>query len=160
MKSIKQHNLRDCSVSITNGKDSCCMPFRWPQMAWHILVHTKFHDDRLKNSSNIEDITSTCEAVVLILLMRGISYAAQMISGGMIYIPSLMTIGSGITVIITSVWKDVTLVLLMEGIYELCLWDGLRCTDVHTKFHKDWFGHWQVNMGGYILRHTDGKVIS
>jgi hypothetical protein len=65
-------------------------------MASHILVRTKFHDDRIKNSSNIKDITSSCEAVVLILLMWGISYAAQIASGGMMYIPSLMTIGSGI----------------------------------------------------------------
>jgi hypothetical protein len=28
-----------------------CMPLRWSQMAWHI--HTKFHDDRFRNSSNI-----------------------------------------------------------------------------------------------------------
>jgi hypothetical protein len=29
--------------------------------------------------------------------------------------------------------------LLMGWIYELCHCDGLRCCDMHTKFHKDWF---------------------
>jgi hypothetical protein len=29
----------------------------------------------------------------------------------------------------------------MGGIYEVCHWDGLRCHDIHTKFHKDWFRH-------------------
>jgi hypothetical protein len=28
---------------------------------------------------------------------------------------------------------------LMEGIYELGRWDGMRCYDIHTKFHRDWF---------------------
>jgi hypothetical protein len=35
----------------------------------------------------------------------------------------------------------VMLVLLMEGIYEVPSWDGLRWHDTHTKFHKDWFMH-------------------
>jgi hypothetical protein len=24
---------------------------------------------------------------------------------------------------------------------------GLRCNDMHTKFHKDWFSHSEVNVG-------------
>jgi hypothetical protein len=27
---------------------------------------------------------------------------------------------------------------LMERIYEVRRWDGLRCHDIYTKFHKDW----------------------
>jgi hypothetical protein len=34
---------------------------------------------------------------------------------------------------------------LKEGIYEVSRWDGLRCHDIHTKFHKDWFGHSKVH---------------
>jgi hypothetical protein len=44
----------------------------------------------------------------------------------------------------------------MGGIYEVCRWDGLSRHDVHTKFHKDWFSHSEVNGGGY----TVSKVIS
>jgi hypothetical protein len=29
--------------------------------------------------------------------------------------------------------------ILMGDIYEVCHWNGLRCHDTHTKFHKDWF---------------------
>jgi hypothetical protein len=37
-------------------------------------IHTKFHDDRFRNSSNIKVISSTVrEAVLLVLLTRGIS---------------------------------------------------------------------------------------
>jgi hypothetical protein len=34
---------------------------------------------------------------------------------------------------------------LMGRIYELCLWDGLRCHDMHTKFHKDWLKNSKVD---------------
>jgi hypothetical protein len=37
---------------------------------------------------------------------------------------------------------------LMGGIYEVRRSDGLRCHDTHTKFHKDWFRHSNVNGGG------------
>jgi hypothetical protein len=33
------------------------------------------------------------------------------------------------------------LVLLTVGIYEWCDWNGLRCNDTETKFHKFWFRH-------------------
>jgi hypothetical protein len=36
---------------------------------------------------------------------------------------------------------------LMGGIYKVLRWDGLRCHDIHTKFHKDWFGHSEINKG-------------
>jgi hypothetical protein len=36
---------------------------------------------------------------------------------------------------------------LMGGIYEIRRWDGLRCHDINTKFHKDWFTHSKVDMG-------------
>jgi hypothetical protein len=34
---------------------------------------------------------------------------------------------------------------LMTGIYELRRSDGLRCHDVSTIFHKDWFSHSEVD---------------
>jgi hypothetical protein len=63
------------------------------------MAHTKFHDDRFRNSSNIKDITST--------VLRGcrvdttdergfLKHGTEMASGGMIYILSLMTMCSGI----------------------------------------------------------------
>jgi hypothetical protein len=32
----------------------------------------------------------------------------------------------------------------MVGVYEVRRSDGLRCHDVHTRFHKDWFRHSKV----------------
>jgi hypothetical protein len=40
---------------------------------------------------------------------------------------------------------------LMGGIYEVRRSDGLRCHDIHTEFHKDWFMHSKVDRG--IHRH-------
>jgi hypothetical protein len=39
---------------------------------------------------------------------------------------------------------------VMEGINEVCRWDRLRCHDIHTKFHTDWFRH--SKFGGYTYR--------
>jgi hypothetical protein len=36
---------------------------------------------------------------------------------------------------------------LMGGIYEIFCWDGLRCHDIHTNFHKDWFRHSKADSG-------------
>jgi hypothetical protein len=36
---------------------------------------------------------------------------------------------------------------LVGGIYEVHRWDGLRCHDIHTKFHKDWFRHPNLIVG-------------
>jgi hypothetical protein len=32
---------------------------------------------------------------------------------------------------------------------------GVWCHDINTKFHRDWFRHSEVNMGGYTYRHTE-----
>jgi hypothetical protein len=59
------------------------------------MTHTKFHDDRFRNLSNIKDITSTVwEAIVFL------KYSVEMASGDMIYIPILVTFGSGIWIIL------------------------------------------------------------
>jgi hypothetical protein len=39
------------------------------------------------------------------------------------------------------------LVLLKGEIYEIRRFDGVRCHDMHTKFHKDWFRQSKVNKG-------------
>jgi hypothetical protein len=46
----------------------------------------------------------------------------------------------------------------MGGIYEVPLWDGLRCHDIHTEFHKYWFRHSNVNRGRYT--HTDSMGLA
>jgi hypothetical protein len=38
---------------------------------------------------------------------------------------------------------------LMEGIYEVHRWDGIRCHDIYTKGHKDWFRHSEFNRGRF-----------
>jgi hypothetical protein len=43
---------------------------------------------------------------------------------------------------------------LMGGIYVVRRWDGLRCHDIHTKFHQDWSRHWKVNRGGFTDTNT------
>jgi hypothetical protein len=32
-------------------------------------------------------------------------------------------------------------------------WDGSRCRDLHTKFHNDWFMHFELT--GRAYRHSD-----
>jgi hypothetical protein len=34
-----------------------------------------------------------------------------------------------------------------EGFFHLGRWNGLRCRDIRTKFHKYWFRHSEVNTG-------------
>jgi hypothetical protein len=43
---------------------------------------------------------------------------------------------------------------LMRGIYEVSRWDGPRCHDIHTKFHKDWFRHSKVFSGWFTDTQT------
>jgi hypothetical protein len=54
------------------------------------------------------------------------------------------------------IWEVIMLVLLMGGIYEIHHWDGIRCHDIRTKSHVDWFRHSEVDVAGY----TCSKVIS
>jgi hypothetical protein len=39
----------------------------------------------------------------------------------------------------------------MGGIYEVRRYDGLRCHDVHNKFHQDWFRNSTVVSGGKMI---------
>jgi hypothetical protein len=69
---------RVCNVGITDGRDMWCTPLEWAQVPWFTcqvsrrLVYTKYHDDRLRNLSNIMIITTVWEAVMLVLLIEGI----------------------------------------------------------------------------------------
>jgi hypothetical protein len=45
---------------------------RWDGLRWHD-IHTKFHDDLFRNSSNIKGITLILEAVVSVLLIERIN---------------------------------------------------------------------------------------
>jgi hypothetical protein len=47
----------------------------------------------------------------------------------------------------------------MGGIYDARRSDGLKCHDTHTKFHKIWFSHSNVDEGG-IQRHTNSMLIA
>jgi hypothetical protein len=45
---------------------------------------------------------------------------------------------------------------LIWGFMKYTVEIGSRCHDIHTKFHKDWFRHAEVDEGGY----TDSMVIA
>jgi hypothetical protein len=55
MNSIKQHNLRLCSVGISDGV--IYDVHRLDDLRWH-EKRTKFHEDWFKHSGNIKVITS------------------------------------------------------------------------------------------------------
>jgi hypothetical protein len=48
----------------------------------------------------------------------------------------------------------------MGGVYEVLRSDGLRCHDIHTEFHTDWFSHSKVDMGGGYTDTQHGDRIS
>jgi hypothetical protein len=79
----------------------------------------------------------------LVLLMREgfFKYAVEMASGGMVYVPSLKTIGSGIRVILVPQQFE-----RLESWYNW--WEGFMIYAsemasvvlyIHTTFHKDWY---------------------
>jgi hypothetical protein len=65
-------------------------------------IHSKFHDNRLRHSSNINVITATIlEAAILLLPMRGfMKYTVETASCGMICIPNSMKFGRGVQLIL------------------------------------------------------------
>jgi hypothetical protein len=46
---------------------------------------------------------------------------------------------------------------LMWGIYEIRRWDGLRCHELHIRFHKDWFRNSKIDTGEYTDTQTAWK---
>jgi hypothetical protein len=82
---------------------------------------------------------------MLVLLMGGIyKVCAEM---GSVY---FMTIGSGVQAILRiclrNLWSR-NVGISDDGDLWSTSWDGLRCHDIHTKFHKDWFRHWRAVRG-------------
>jgi hypothetical protein len=83
----------------------------------------------------------------------------EMISGGMINIPSFMKIAISVQAILRFCLRKVRNcnVGITEGRDSLMTplrW--AQCLDIHTKFHKDWFPHSKVNRGIHIQtdKHT------
>jgi hypothetical protein len=101
MKSVKQYNLRGCSVGITDGRDLRSTPLRWPQ--WHD-IRTKFRYDRWSHSGNVKVIKIPQQFDRLqcwYYWWEGfMKYAVEMASDSMIYIVSFLTLDSGIQVIL------------------------------------------------------------
>jgi hypothetical protein len=76
----------------------------------------------------------------------------EIASCGMTYLPSFMKTATGVQVILRFCLRKLRgcNVGITDGKdFYLSRWDGLRCRDICTKFHKDWFRHSQVNRGGY-----------
>jgi hypothetical protein len=61
-------------------------------------IHTKFHEDWYRRSSNVRVMYQKCERLQCwhYLCEGFMNCAVEMGSGDMIYVPSSMTIGSGI----------------------------------------------------------------
>jgi hypothetical protein len=64
---------------------------------------------------------------------------------------SFMKIGTDVPAVLRLYTSDISeavmLVLLMEEIYELRRWDGVKCHDKYTTFNQYWFRHSKVNGG-------------
>jgi hypothetical protein len=71
-------------------------------------------------------------------------YATEMTSCGMICIPSFMTSYTGVQTILRfclSNFRGFNVGITGGRDLWIAHWNGLRCHDIHTKFHKDWFRH-------------------
>jgi hypothetical protein len=62
-----------------------------------------------------------------------LKYAVENVSGGKMYIPSLMTIG-----ITSTISGAIVLVILIAGTYNVCRLNSFMWHDILTKFHEDW----------------------
>jgi hypothetical protein len=117
----------------------------WVGLIWHDKV-TKFHEDWLGNPGNIKAITSAIwEAAVLALLMGRIYDVCRWdeLRWHDTYIPSFMTIGSGIQLILRVHPKN----LGGCGV-GITVGGDLYCTTLrwpqvawymHAKCHEDWY---------------------
>jgi hypothetical protein len=110
---------------------------RWDDLRCHDTDLITFHDDQYRNSSNIKGVTLTMwEAIVLLMLARGISYIRR--RDGLrwydTYTKSHDRFGysSNIKGITSIIWGAVVLILLMTGIYDVQHWDDLRWYDAYT----------------------------
>jgi hypothetical protein len=55
---------------------------------------------------------------------------------------------------LSTIWGYTYRHRLMGGIYEVRRRDGLRCYDIHIKFHNVWFRRSEVDGEGYTDTHT------
>jgi hypothetical protein len=55
-------------------------------------------------------------------------YAIEVASCGIIYIPSFLEIDTDVQVV-----------------FKVLPQDGLKCSDIHAKFHKDWLSHSNIH---------------
>jgi hypothetical protein len=83
--------------------------------------------------------------------------AVEMLSDGVMYIPSFLKICSGSQGHYHNDWQAALLVLLKGGICEVHGWDGIRWRDVHKTIHDDRFRH-SSNIKGTTLTIREGFV--
>jgi hypothetical protein len=83
--------------------------------------------------------------------------AAEMTSFGMIHVPSFAKIGADVQAILTFCLgnlRDCKFGVTDRWICAAHRRDELRCYDIHSKFHKEWFRHSKVDRRGmHIQRH-------
>jgi hypothetical protein len=109
----------------------------WDGFRWHD-IHTKFHEDWFRHSSNIKVITSTIQKAVALVLLRRRIYDEccwEDLRWQNTYMPSLMMIGLGnssnIKHITWTIWDVIALLLIGRGISDVSHWDGLRQHDIY-----------------------------
>jgi hypothetical protein len=77
----------------------------WNDLRWCDTLHTKFHDGQFRNASNIKGYyLKNGRGCSLVVLIEGFfNHAVKMASYGMVYIPVLIMIGSGIRAILRAI---------------------------------------------------------
>jgi hypothetical protein len=83
-------------------------------------------------------------------------YAVEMGSGDLIFIPSFIKIGSGILKLIGVIHGHIP----VGGIYEVRRGYELRCHDIRTRFHKDWFAILKLTRANSQTQRLHGDCIS
>jgi hypothetical protein len=81
-------------------------------------------------------------------------YGVEMLLYNMLYVTSFMKIDPGVLAILRICLRNIILVLLTGGIYELRRSDEVRCSYISTKFHDHWFRNLKVTGGD---THTDAR---
>jgi hypothetical protein len=125
MQSLKQNNLRGCSVGVTDGWDLCTrsMPLRWPQVAWYTY-----------------SVSTILEVTLLVLLVVGMCEVHRW--NGLRwhnthakFHDNQLRHSSNINFITSTILEATVLLLLMGGIKKYA-WYRL-----YTKFNDDPFSH-------------------
>lgn len=81
-----------------------------------------------------------------------------------ICLPNFMKVGTGVQAILRFCFSNFRDCIIgnTDGMnLSITTWTGLRCYDLHTRFHKVWLRNSKVDSGGGgTCRYTDSKVIS